>query len=153
MFFGCDKLQFINFNNAIFTNNNINGLFLSIQSNISICLNDYSNLNFDNKTIEKIKIGKWMKIFVIIFVILCTIGIYTALYIVWTPQIAGKIGSNEITGVQGRYFLPLIMPLLLLLCNIRIRDNKFFKIVRDNYLLIPIISLVVSLCMVFMRFW
>ena len=104
-------------------------------------------------SIEKIKIGKWMKIFVIIFVIFCTIGIYTALYIVWTPQIAGKIGSNEITGVQGRYFLPLIMPLLLLFCNIRIKDNKFFKIVRDNYLLIPIISLVVSLCMVFMRFW
>lgn len=43
--------------------------------------------------------------------LLSVLGIAVALYIVWTP-----VGSPQISGIQGRYFIPLI-PLLIPICG------------------------------------
>ena len=104
-------------------------------------------------TTEKIKVSKTMKIISIIYVILGIAGVFSALYITWTPLIVGKVGTDEITGVQGRYFLPLIMPLLLIFSNNKIKDNKVFKIVKENFILIPIILLTISVGVIVLRFW
>lgn len=63
--------------------------------------------------------NKYQKV-IIILVILAVIGlIFTSLYIQWT-----SVESNVIDGVQGRYFIP-IMPLILLILggNLKIYNN------------------------------
>lgn len=102
---------------------------------------------------EKIKIDKLTKILIIIYAIIVVIGVYTALYITWTSIELHKIGTKVITGVQGRYFIPIIMPLLLLLSFNKGKDKKIFKIIEENYLLVPIITLLISICSIFLRFW
>lgn len=62
---------------------------------------------------------------VLFIAITCSWGLVaTALYITFTP-----VGSNFIDGIQGRYWGPLIFPLLLLLRNNKIKntfdDNEF----------------------------
>lgn len=102
---------------------------------------------------EKIKINRLSKILIIIYIISTIIGVYTALYITWTPFELHKIGTKVITGVQGRYFIPIIMPFLLLLSFNKGKDKKIFKIIEENYLLIPCITLLISMCSIFLRFW
>lgn len=126
--------------------------YLPISVIVFIYINIFVTALVDGSS-DKIKVDKVIKILSVVYVMICAISIYTALYVTWTPQVFKKIGSNEITGVQGRYFLPLVMPLLLVFSNSKIKDNKFFKVVRDNYLLLPIIFLVLSLNIVLIRFW
>ena len=102
---------------------------------------------------EKIKINRLTKALIIIFAISVVIGVYAALYITWTSVELHKIGTKVITGVQGRYFIPIIMPLLLLLSFKKGKDKKVFKIIEENYLLIPCITLLISMCSIFLRFW
>ena len=42
-----------------------------------------------------------------------------AMLLVWTP-----LGSNEIHGVQGRYFVPLLAPVLLAMRSDKIKVGK-----------------------------
>ena len=102
---------------------------------------------------EKIKITNLSKILIVIYIIISIIGIFTALYITWTPQIFNQIGTREITGVQGRYFIPLILPFLLLLSFNSKKERKIWKVIQDNYLLIPIIALTISIGSILLRFW
>lgn len=56
---------------------------------------------------------------VIGFAILCSWGlVVTALYLTFTP-----VGSSTIAGIQGRYWGPLIFPLLLLLKNNKVKNS------------------------------
>ena len=104
-------------------------------------------------SIDKIKISRQLKITGLIFILLAVFGIYSAMYISWTPLITNKVGGDYISGVQGRYFLPLIMPVLLLFSNTKIKDNKFFKLVKDNYIIVPIMLLGSSIIMILLRYW
>ncbi len=126
--------------------------YLPISVIVFIYINIFVTALVDGSS-DKIKVDKVIKILSVVYVMICAISIYTALYVTWTPQVFKKIGSNEITGVQGRYFLPLVMPLLLVFSNSKIKDNYFFRIVRENYLLLPILFLVLSLNIVLIRFW
>lgn len=61
---------------------------------------------------EALKLGKYDKwcfigVFVIIFVL-----ILTSLYLQWTPQ-----GASVVEGIQGRYFLPILLLLPVMLCR------------------------------------
>lgn len=50
--------------------------------------------------------------------VLCYVLVATAEYVVWTPGLGrGHVGQYTIIGVQGRYFIPFALPLLLLLVN------------------------------------
>ena len=102
---------------------------------------------------EDFKISRASKIVIIIYDLLSIICIYTALYITWTPGIFNKIGTNIITGVQGRYFLPLVMPSLLLLSFNKGKKMKIWKMIQDNHLLVPIILLLITIGNIFLRFW
>ena len=44
---------------------------------------------------------------------------FTSLYVQWTP-----LGASFIDGVQGRYFIPLLIPIAILANNSYIKINK-----------------------------
>ena len=102
---------------------------------------------------EKIKIDFKSKILLILYIIFVVCSVYTSMYIIWTPYILKTVGGNEITGVQGRYFIPILIPLMLLLSNKKIKNNKFFDILNNNYYIVPIIVLSVSVLSILLRFW
>ena len=102
---------------------------------------------------DSIKVKKSMKILAGIIVVVSIFAIYGVMYISWTPQLLKEVGGDQISGVQGRYFLPLLMPLLLLFSNKKIKDNRFFKAIRKNYLFVPIVMLTISVTTILLRYW
>ena len=60
----------------------------------------------------KFKLYKWQNYIVISTVILGFIGICTCVYIIWN-----SVGNNIILGLNGKYFIPLMLPLFLLFKN------------------------------------
>lgn len=73
-----------------------------------------------SQTEEVFKISIVEKTYFIFAVILTFISIVMALLIVWTPK-----GTGLALGVQGRYFIPLMMPLLLVLSGKTAKFKKF----------------------------
>ncbi len=59
----------------------------------------------------------------LVFIVLSTIILmFTSLYVQWT-----SVGAEYIDGIQGRYFIPLLLPLALI-CNIKnIKTEKMMK--------------------------
>ncbi len=106
---------------------------------------------------EKIKINYKQKIIVLLSFILGVVGMYTAMYLYWTVDVLGEVGGNAITGVQGRYFIPLLISLPLLFSNsIFNRNKKIFNFSKEyfNYsILIIIICLTISMLVSITRFW
>ena len=58
-------------------------------------------------------------VFILVFVA-GYIATIASLYISYTP-----VGSNQVFGVQGRYFLPLVLPLLLVVASISWKGKNF----------------------------
>ena len=80
-----------------------------------------------NETVKN-KLKNWQKIYVVL-ILLGIIGlISTALYIQCTAQFIA-IGNPEVGGLQGRYFIPIIIALILILGS---RDKK---LTEENKLL------------------
>ncbi|MFQ9923483.1 MAG: DUF2142 domain-containing protein [Beduini sp.] len=85
-------------------------------------------------------------------------GIFIAFYILWTPMMPGYgIGAESISGVQGRYFIPLLVLLPVIFQSNRIANNQYIQKYKDvclnNAYLLPIIALSVSVITIFLRFW
>lgn len=78
---------------------------------------------------ENIEIKFWHKIGIVVIVAMTVCLIWTALYLSFTP-----VGLNQINGVQGRYFLPLTIWMLLLVRNKKI-VNKM-NLARDYVIVI-----------------
>lgn len=103
---------------------------------------------------KKIKISMKMKIILLLIILGVTSMVYTGMYISWTPKIIkNAIGGSTISGVQGRYFIPIVFPFLMLFSNKLPKNNKFFNIVQENYLLIPLITLIFSTFTLVLRYW
>ena len=68
----------------------------------------------------------------IVFLIVCFI--WTAMYISFTP-----VGADTINGVQGRYFIPVILPLLLLFQTRRIENHIPPRIYNAIVLTAPVL--------------
>lgn len=98
------------------------------------------------------KITGLMKLAIIVAVILSVFGIFGAMYVNWTPKIFGEIGTRDITGVQGRYFIPLLFPVLMLFSNSKIK-GKLADVIKDNYLVVIVFTLLISQLMILLRFW
>ena len=82
----------------------------------------------------KINISKVEKIVYIVILSTISLLIFTSLYVQWTP-----VRSPVIEGVQGRYFIPILILLpLTLLCN----NNKSKKNVDNSHSLYFIIFLI-----------
>lgn len=111
-------------------------IFGNIVLFIMYCLipnNDKNNIKGTNK-------------FLTTFVIIAIVGLmFTSLYLQWTPYKA-KI----IEGIQGRYFIPLLLPLSLILCNnsIQLKGN-----VSNRYIdLFLVFENLCALAMIFISF-
>ncbi|HML04981.1 MAG TPA: DUF2142 domain-containing protein, partial [Methanobacterium sp.] len=91
-------------------------------------------------------------IFVIIFLLVCAF-----VYVSWTV-----VGQNTIDGIQGRYFIPILPLLFLILYKIRdfrnldekmtINNKKIIKIIRENLNLILISYIVIFLSITILIF-
>lgn len=83
-------------------------------------------------------------------------GAFLAMYLLWTPQILG-VGGNWIEGVQGRYFLPLLPPVFLILGNGFIRKNTMLKKIGnellDSWMLPCVTILAIASLTILLRYW
>ena len=106
---------------------------------------------------EKIKIGYLPKLVAFGVLILSIVGMYTAMYIGWTPQVLGVVGGDQITGVQGRYFLPLLICIPIVFSNKIFDKNKRVFEFSKNYfnwsIFILGTCLLISILVSVTRFW
>lgn len=87
-------------------------------------------------TVEESFLDKKFKIALAILLVMIWCLIWTALYLQWTP-----VGHNSIEGVQSRYFLPLLFPLLILF----VPYGKKKKVDVKHYIyIIPLLILAYS---------
>lgn len=81
---------------------------------------------------------------------------FMGLYILWTSMELG-VGAENITGVQGRYFIPIIPLVMIILSNSILSKNKTIKLVMEkilsNYYFVPVMMLCVSTLTIFLRYW
>ena len=130
-FFGSstiDNFAYINFQSSI----NIYYLILILLF-ISVFLN--------NKE-EKFEIDKKFKFAMIFIITIIIVMIWLALYLSFTP-----VGSLTVNGVQGRYFIPIVFPLILLLYTNKIKCEideakiyRFFSLALILITFLPILD-------------
>ncbi|MBR3116694.1 MAG: DUF2142 domain-containing protein [Bacilli bacterium] len=77
---------------------------------------------------EKILLPLWLKIGLFLLVIFDIFGMYTMMYISWTPKVTNTTGGSEITGVQGRYFIPFLLLVPVIFNNRLVDKIKKFKL-------------------------
>ena len=85
-------------------------------------------------------------------------GCFLAMYIYWTSTREGfGVGASEITGVQGRYFIPVMPAIFLFFTNQILQRNdkikKRMKLLVDNSELVVIVMLCMSAIALLLRFW
>ena len=85
-------------------------------------------------------------------------GIFLAMYLMWTSKLEGLgVGASEISGVQGRYFIPLALSTFLIFANNRLCKNekveKFFMIIIDNSVMVALAMLCLTVLFLLLRFW
>lgn len=67
--------------------------------------------------------NKFLKVFTLLLILGIILLIWTALYLSFTP-----VGETVINGVQNRYFIPLLFPLILIcFSNCKIKNNYSLK--------------------------
>jgi len=99
-----------------------------------------------------------LKAFSFLAVIISIIGMFTKMYISWTslPWVMG-VGADLVSGIQGRYFIPLTLFGCLLFSNAWFRNLKLlstldkFAVYASRYtiLIFPLLTLLIIL----LRFW
>lgn len=109
-------------------------------------------------SLEEKKFNWKYKIISILGIIASVFGIFLAMYLFWTSIMEGYgVGAELITGVQGRYFLPLIPLGITLFSNkIFVKNEKIknlFSKILDNSNIIPLIVLTISSVTILLRFW
>ena len=81
---------------------------------------------------------------------------FTGLYVFWTSMEIG-VGAETITGVQGRYFIPIIPLAIIILSNSILKKNKTIKTIMEKILtnsyFVPAMALMITLVTIFERYW
>lgn len=99
---------------------------------------------------------KWKdRVLYLICPLLAAVGIYTSMYLAWTPTKFG-IGGDFIDGVQGRYFLPILLYVPLLITNNLIKNKKVLKFFEESFdinLCIIFINLLLAIFTCLVRYW
>ena len=109
-------------------------------------------------SLEEKKFNWKYKIVAILGIIASIFGIFLAMYLFWTSIMEGYgIGAESITGVQGRYFLPLIPIAITLLSNkVLVKSAKvktFLSKVLENSYVVSSVILTISCITILLRFW
>jgi len=104
---------------------------------------------FDS-SIKNNKFNCKSKLFIFIILFLIIAGIYTALYLIWTP-----VGHYTIEGVQGRYFLPIVIftPLLVLGNSFSKKFEGINEFISENYIYFSLSFLILYCILLLLRFW
>lgn len=87
----------------------------------------------DNRE-KRSELKLWQRGLVLLMIFGSASLIFTALYLSFTP-----VGNAGINGVQGRYFIPVLLPLYLIISNNKIKND--IKPVNYNYAIAIIITL------------
>lgn len=84
------------------------------------------------------------------------LGIFFAMYLTWVPQEVG-VGSDLITGVQGRYFIPALFLPVIVFKNSLLRKNKYINSIMELYntyfMALAYAILMVCVMFIVIRFW
>ena len=83
-------------------------------------------------------------------------AVFAGLYILWTSMELG-VGATTITGVQGRYFIPIIPLAIIVFSNSVLKKKEKVKLcmekVLNNSYIVPLIMLTITTITIFQRFW
>ena len=107
---------------------------------------DGININID---LNKMKILN----IVAIFIFIC--GVYTSMYINWTPIVEAKYG-HTVSGIQGRYFIPLIPFTSIMLSNKYLENNLLIKgkqSLSNIVIVTSILYCTITVFAVFAKYW
>lgn len=66
-------------------------------------------ISFFSERNKAVKLVKWQINLILLDVIISTVIIFTNMYIMWS-----KVASNIIYGLNGKYFIPMVLPFLML---------------------------------------
>lgn len=111
---------------------------------------------------EKLVLPWYVSISYVALIFISIMAIYLVMYLDWTPVILNEVGGSGITGVQGRYFIPYLLMIPFVFSNkiTNLISSKLKNIIEkckhifDNYYwVIPVSSLVVTLFIVFIRYY
>lgn len=111
---------------------------------------------------EKISFPWYINLIYAILIFISLIGIYSFMYLNWTPLMLRIVGGTEVTGVQGRYFLPYLLIIPFVLCNkivlwignkSKTVFSKMSKALDNCYWLIPVVSLSITIFVVVIRYY
>ncbi|MFA7659109.1 MAG: DUF2142 domain-containing protein [Candidatus Gastranaerophilaceae bacterium] len=105
----------------------------------------YMGLKLDK---DKFKFTKWQYSIILFDVIFSIISIYTCMYLMWSG-----VGSGIIYGLNGKYFIPLMIPIFLLFKNKLKYDMKQEEITKLIICLILILILISSDLSILHRFY
>lgn len=84
---------------------------------------------------------RWQKCLILITTIVGVILTYTSLYLMWSP-----VGNSIVLGLNGKYFIPLVLPCLLLFKNGKGKyDYRMIKIAVACIVLLILLSSDLSL--------
>lgn len=104
------------------------------------------------------KINWMIKVSVILIALISLIGI-SYVMVGWSVNIDSNytFESNMISGIQGRYFIPLLVPIGLIFSNMRLKKYRVinsFDILLENYqMAIYVAILMITVFTVLLRFW
>ena len=109
-------------------------------------------------SLDKIRVRVIDRIAVLVCVGSSIFGSFLALYLNWTSILDGYgVGASSITGVQGRYFIPVIPVIFLFFANCQTEHypkvEKGMYLIVDNSTLLSIVMLIVSALVILLRFW
>lgn len=139
------------------------GTFGLIDTNLyCVCLSIYlvcmPLVGISEISLDNVDVDIWGRITVIISTSAAIFGCFLAMYIYWTSVMDGYgIGASEITGVQGRYFIPILPVIFLFFANKKLNKytivEKIMRRVVENSELLAISMLSVSIMATLLRFW
>lgn len=104
------------------------------------------------------KINILTKLTTAFVIIVSLLGISYIMYVGWTANLADYgVGSDTISGIQGRYFIPLIIPVWVIFSNNKLRNfklvNKAEAVFCEYQAIVYISILSLTIATVLLRFW
>ncbi len=72
---------------------------------------------------------QWKRVFPFAAVLVSTLALFGVMYLTWTPLpgIADGVGTQYISGVQGRYMIELFIPAVSLFCFGKFAESKYVR--------------------------
>lgn len=111
---------------------------------------------FEVSSITEERIRKKVKLFSAVGVFFAIYASFAGTYIIWTGMMQGA-GVDFVDGIQGRYFIPISIYMVLLFANHKMIKYRYFSYI-DNFLQLFVIWLggmtdIITLLIVLLRFW